>query len=334
MSDRCFIIAEAGVNHNGNVELAYKLCDAAKEAGADAVKFQTWKTENLITHSVAQAEYQAQNTGKVESQFDMLKRLELPYDDFRNVKTYCDNIGIQFCSTADDFESLEFVASLGVPFLKIGSGDIGNIPFLRQHGSKRIPVILSTGMSTLGDVDISLSALREGGAEKITLLHCTTSYPCPYDSVNLNAMRTLREAFHYPVGYSDHTVGMEVPFAAVALGASVLEKHFTLDRSMEGPDHAASMEPGDFQKMVQGIRHIEVCLGDGVKVPTEEEQEISKVVTKRIVAVREIKKNEVFSVQDIAIKRNAQGLPARYWDMVIGSQAVRDYAVDEGIGWR
>jgi N-acetylneuraminate synthase/N,N'-diacetyllegionaminate synthase len=189
-------------------------------------------------------------------------------------------------------------------------------------------------MSTLGDVDISLSALREGGAEKITLLHCTTSYPCPYDSVNLNAMRTLREAFHYPVGYSDHTIGAEVPFAAVALGASVLEKHFTLDRSMEGPDHAASMEPGDFQKMVQGIRHIEVCLGDGVKVPTEEEQEISKVVTKRIVAVREIKKNEVFSVQDIAIKRNAQGLPARYWDMVIGSHAVRDYAVDEGIGWR
>lgn len=331
MSERCFIIAEAGVNHNGDVELAYKLCDAAKEAGADAVKFQTWKTENLITHSVAQAEYQAKNTGKVESQFDMLKRLELSYDDFRSVKVYCDKIGIQFCSTADDFESLDFVASLDVPFLKIGSGDMGNIPFLRQHGSKRLPIILSTGMSTLGDVDISLSALRQGGAEKITLLHCTTSYPCPYDSVNLNAMRTLREAFHYPVGYSDHTIGAEVPFAAVALGATVLEKHFTLDRSMEGPDHAASMEPKAFRKMVQGIRCIEKALGDSLKIPTTEEKEISKVVTKRIVAVKEIKVGERFSAKNLTIKRHSSGLTAQYWDMVVGCKAMKEYTVDEGI---
>ncbi len=333
MSEHCFIIAEAGVNHNGDVELAYKLCDAAKEAGADAVKFQTWKTENMITHSVAQAEYQIANTGLTESQFDMLKRLELSYDDFRNIKIYCDKIGIQFCSTADDFESLDFVVSLGIPFLKIGSGDVGNIPFLRYHGAKHLPVILSTGMSMLADVDIALNALRAAGAGQITLLHCTTSYPCPYGSVNLKAMQTLREAFHCPVGYSDHTVGMEVPFAAAALGAKVLEKHFTLDRGMEGPDHAASMELQEFQKMVQGIRRIESCLGDGVKMPTTEEKEISKVITKRIVASRKIRTDETFSAYNLTIKRNDHGLLARYWDMVIGSQATRDYAVDEGVDW-
>ena len=331
MPKRCLIIAEAGVNHNGDVGLAYKLCDAAKVAGADVIKFQIWKTENLITQSVAQAKYQAANTGLTESQFDMLKRLELSYDDFCKIKEYCDRIGIQFASTADDFESLNFLVSLDIPFLKIGSGDVGNIPFLRQHGAKHLPVILSTGMSTLADVDISIDALRAGGAEKITLLHCTTSYPCPYERVNLNAMRTLREAFHYPVGYSDHTIGIEVPLAAVSLGATVIEKHFTLDKNMEGPDHAASMEPVAFQEMVQGVRRIEACLGDGIKSPTMEELEISEVVTKRIVAAKEIKEGESFSVKNLAIKRHSRGIAARYWDMVVGCKAMRGYAVDEGI---
>lgn len=331
MRGRCFIIAEAGVNHNGDVELAYKLCDAAKKAGADAVKFQTWKTENLLTRSVAQADYQVENTGKAESQFDMLKRLELSYDDFRNIKAYCDQIGIMFSSTADDFESLDFVVSLGVPFLKIGSGDIGNIPFLRQHGGKHLPVILSTGMSTLADVDISIRALKEGGANQITLLHCTTSYPCPYEKVNLAAMQTLKAAFRCPVGYSDHTVGVEVPFAAVALGAEVIEKHFTLDQKMDGPDHSASMEPNDFLKMVEGIRNIEACLGNGVKIPTQEELKISKVVTKRIVATRKIEEGELLSPQNMAIKRNDRGLISRYWDEMIGCRAAKAYMPDEGI---
>lgn len=206
-----YIIAEAGVNHNGRLDLARELCLAAKNAGADCVKFQTWQTEKIITRSVAQADYQADNTGRTESQFDMLKRLELSYDDFRAVKAYCDEIGIQFASTADEADSLDFLLTLGIPFIKIGSGEIGNIPYLRYMGSKKKPVLLSTGMSSLADVELSLEALRQGGAEDITLLHCTTSYPCPYDRVNLRAMDTLRAAFGLPVGYSDHTEGSAFP---------------------------------------------------------------------------------------------------------------------------
>ena len=249
-NERCLIIAEAGVNHNGQLDLALQLCDEAKKAGADVVKFQTWKTENLITRNVAQAEYQTQNTGREESQFDMLKKLELSYDDFRIIKKHCDETGILFSSTADEPESLDFLLELGIPFIKVGSGDIGNISYLRYIGSKKKPVILSTGMSTLGDVELSINALRDGGAEDITVLHCTTNYPCPYDNVNLKAMLTLRDAFHLPVGYSDHTVGRDVAVGAVALGAVVVEKHFTLDTGMEGPDHAASTNPKDFSDMV------------------------------------------------------------------------------------
>ena len=231
-----YIIAEAGVNHNGRLDLAKELCLAAKNAGADCVKFQTWQTEKIITRHVAQADYQADNTGRTESQFDMLKRLELSYDDFRAVKAYCDEIGIQFASTADEPDSLDFLLTLGIPFIKIGSGEIGNLPYLRYMGSKKKPVLLSTGMSSLADVELSLEALRQGGAEDIAL-HCTTSYPCPYDRVNLRAMDTLHAAFGLPVGYSDHTEGIAIPTAAAARGAAVIEKHFTLDRHMEGPDH-------------------------------------------------------------------------------------------------
>ncbi len=325
------IIAEAGVNHNGKLNLALKLCDAAKEAGADVVKFQTWKTEKIITHTVAQAEYQTENTGKTESQFDMLKRLELSYDDFRVIKEHCDKIGIQFASTADEEESLDFLISLGIPFIKIGSGEITNIPYLRIMGSKKLPVIISSGMSTLSEVDVALTELRKSGATDITLLHCTTNYPCPMKDVNLNAMLTLKYAFKIPIGYSDHTEGIEVPVAAVAMGAKVIEKHFTLDRKMEGPDHLASTGPEEFKKMVDSIRNIEKALGTGEKLPTKSEIDISKVVLKRCVAFKKIKNGEIFNEKNLAVKRNDKGLPSKYWDLLIGRKATKDYEMDEAV---
>ncbi|WP_296014188.1 N-acetylneuraminate synthase [uncultured Treponema sp.] len=325
------IIAEAGVNHNGRLDLALELCKAAKEAGADVVKFQTWITEKIITHNVAQADYQTVNTGKKESQFDMLKKLELSYDDFREIKKYCDEIGIQFASTADEKWSLDFLVELGIPFIKIGSGEVTNIPFLRTMGNKKLPVIISSGMSSLADVDVALRTLRDSGTKNITLLHCITNYPCPMQEVNLNAMLTLRDAFKVPVGYSDHTKGIEVPIAAVALGATVIEKHFTLDRNMEGPDHLASTEPAEFKKMVDAIRNIEVALGSGEKVPTKSESDISKVVLKRCVAMQEIKAGEVFTDKNLCVKRNDKGLPAKYWDLIEGKKATRDYVADEAV---
>ena len=331
IGNNTLIIAEAGVNHNGDVELAKKLCLAAKDAGADVVKFQTWITEKIITQNVEQAEYQKENTGRDESQYEMLKALELNYDEFREVKVYCDEIGILFASTADEEDSLDFLVELGIPFIKVGSGDVGNISYLRYIGSKKLPVIFSTGMSTLADVEMSLQALRDGGATDITLLHCTTNYPCPYDAVNLKAMDTLKHAFGLPVGYSDHTEGLEVPVAAVARGAGVIEKHFTLDRNMEGPDHKASMEPKVFKEMVQAIRHIETALGNGLKQPTKAEQQISKVVLKRIVAKRDIRAGQVIREEDICVKRNNTGLLANAWDIILGTAARRDYKADEGI---
>lgn len=333
MKKNCLIIAEAGVNHNGDLNLALKLCDAAKKAGANVIKFQTWKTESIITKNVEQAEYQKDNTGIRESQFDMLKKLELSYDDFRKIKKYCDSIGILFSSTADDIESLDFLVSLGIPFIKIGSGEIGNVSYLRYIGSKKIPVILSTGMSTLADIDISLQALREGGATDITLLHCTTSYPCHYDNVNLNAMLTIRDAFKLPVGYSDHTLGNIVSVSAVAMGAKIIEKHFTLDKNMKGPDHRASSTPDQFKKLVDDIRNIEYAMGDGRKIPTKAEKEISNVVLKRIVAKHNISKGTIISVEDICIKRNNKGAYADKWDLIIGMKARKDYSVDEGISF-
>lgn len=331
MKEKCLIIAEAGVNHNGDINIAKKLCLAAKEAGADVVKFQTWVTEKIITPNVKQADYQAENTGNTQSQFDMLKALELSYDDFREIKRYCEEIGIVFASTADEPDSLDFLVDLGIPFIKIGSGEIGNIPYLRYMGAKKMPVILSTGMGSLGDVELSIKALRDGGATDITLLHCTTSYPCPYTDVNLKAMDTLKNAFGVEVGFSDHTVGIEVAIAAVARGAKVIEKHFTLDRSMEGPDHKASTEPDEFKTMVSAIRNVEVALGNGIKSPTEAEQEISKVVLKRIVARKDIAKGQVIHEDDICVKRNDVGLPANAWDMILGCKANKDYKKDEGI---
>lgn len=331
MNNRCLIIAEAGVNHNGKLDLALKLCDEAKRCGADVIKFQTWKTENLITRNVSQADYQARNTGKTESQYDMLKRLELSYDDFRIIKSHCDEIGIIFASTADEQQSLDFLIDLGIPFIKVGSGDIGNISYLRYIGEKALPVILSTGMSTLADVDISIRALKEGGTTDITLLHCTTNYPCEYENVNLRAMLTLKNAFGFNVGYSDHTIGSTVPVAAVTLGAAVIEKHFTLDKNMEGPDHLSSTEPKDFIFMVNSIRAAEISLGSYIKQPTKEEKDISKVVCKRIVAKKEIKTGDIFDENNISVKRNDNGLKASLWDEVIGRVSCRSYNKDEGI---
>ena len=328
---KTLIIAEAGVNHNGDLNTALILCKAAKDSGADVVKFQTWITENIITKSVKKADYQQENTKNNDSQFDMLKKLELSQEDFRKIKAYCDEIGITFASTADDKESLDFLVDLGIPFIKIGSGEIGNVSYLRYMGSKNKPIILSTGMSTLEDIDLSIKALKEGGAKDITILHCTTNYPCPFDSVNLNAIDTLKQRYELPVGYSDHTKGIEVAIAAVAKGATVIEKHFTLDCKAEGPDHLASTEPEEFKKMVNSIRNIEKALGNGEKLPTSDEVNISKVVLKRIVAIKEIKKGEVIKEDMIACKRSENGEPARNWDLVVGSVSNKDYSIDEGI---
>lgn len=330
-NNKCMIIAEAGVNHNGKLDLALELCLRAKEAGADVVKFQTWKTENIITKKVKQADYQTLNTGIQESQFDMLKKLELSYNDFEKIKKYCDDIGIIFASTADDEESLDFLINLGIPFIKIGSGDIGNIKFLRYIGAKKMPVIISTGMSSLAEIDISLNMLKFCGTNDITILHCTTNYPCPYEEVNLNAMVTLKHAFHLPVGYSDHTLGKDVAIAAKALGATVIEKHFTLDRHMDGPDHLASTEPDEFKELVKSIRHVEKFMGTGIKAPTNNERKISKVVTKRIVAAKDIKKGELFTAENLTVKRNDIGEKSIYWDVVLGKVASKNYVIDEGI---
>lgn len=331
MNNPVYIIAEAGVNHNGRLDLALQLCKAAKEAGVDAVKFQTWKTELIISKDTEMAEYQKENIGSNESQFDMLKKMELSYDDFITIKKYCDEIGIQFLSTADESESLDFLCSLNIPFIKLGSGDINNIPYLRYIAQKGLPIIISTGMSTMKDVALAYETLQEAGAKDITILHCTTNYPCPMNEVNLNAMLTIKNALKCKVGYSDHTMGIEVPVAAVALGAEVIEKHFTLDRNMEGPDHPASLEPKELSEMVKQIRNIEMALGNGIKEPNESEKKISKVVLKSIIAKCEIKKGEKLTVNNLAIKRKGEGIAATYWDLILGTEANKDYRIDEPI---
>lgn len=328
---RVYVIAEAGVNHNGKLDLALKLCDAAKKAGADAVKFQTWKTENIVTSQTRQAAYQAKNTGKDESQYDMLKNLELSYDHFRTIQDYCKKIGIDFLSTPDEEESLEFLVSLGLPFIKVGSGEVTNIPYLRKIGACKMPVILSTGMSNIAQVATAYDTLLQTGAKEVSLLHCTTNYPCPMDEVNLKAMVTLRDAFKCHVGYSDHTMGTEIPVAAVTLGAEIIEKHFSLDCNMEGPDHKASLEPAELKLMVQQIRNIEVALGDGIKRPNKSEAENAKVVQKSILARRPIKKGEVLTEENLVTKRAGTGISSVHWDVVVGTKALQDYDIDEPI---
>ena len=328
-----YIIAEAGVNHNGQLDLALKLCDAAKEAGVDCVKFQTWQTEKIVTRKAEKATYQSENTNDAEeSQFDMLKKLELSYEDFRLVQEHCNKIGIDFLSTPDEEYSLAFLMNeLHLPLIKIGSGEVTNIPYLRQMASYHKPIILSTGMATLAQVAMAYDTLIAAGAPMVSLLHCTTNYPCPKNEVNLRAMQTMKEAFKCTVGYSDHTMGTEIPIAAVAMGAEIIEKHFTLDRNMDGPDHKASLEPHELKYMVDCIRNIEVALGDGIKRPNPSEVEISKVVLKSIVAKVPINKGETLTANNMTIKRAGSGIPAAHWDMIVGTKALRDYDIDEPI---
>lgn len=326
-----YIIAEAGVNHNGRLDLAIQLCDAAKAAGVDAVKFQTWKTELIIAKNTEMADYQKANLNSDNSQFEMLKKLEMSYENFRIIKDYCDKIGIQFLSTADEKDSLDFLCKLGIPLIKLGSGDITNIPYLRYCASKGLPLIISTGMSEMSDVSIAYETLKNAGAKDITALHCTTNYPCPMNEVNLNAMLTIKNALKCKVGYSDHTMGVEIPVAAVALGAEVIEKHFTLNRNMEGPDHKASLEPQELADMVRKIRNVERALGDGIKRPNASERSISKVVLKSILAKRDIKKGEILSEDILIAKRADSGISVRYWDLVVGTTALYDYKEDDPI---
>jgi len=330
---KTLIVAEAGVNHNGNLDMALQLCDAAKEAGADIVKFQTFKTENILTRQASLAAYQAENIGVTKSQFEMIKELELDFGSFKKIKEYCDKIGIQFLSTPDDQESLDFLTeTLGMNTIKIGSAEVTNVPFIRKIGGKGLPVILSTGMATLGEIDRAIYELEHSGSGEITLMHCTSKYPCPYEEVNLRAIHTLSEAFMCKVGYSDHTEGIVVPIAAVALGAVVIEKHFTLNKKLPGPDHRASIEPAELRLMIDGIRNTEVALGDGIKRPSKGEELTKEAVRRSIVAACPIKKGMIFSSDNLLTKRAGQkGLPSEMWDYVLGMIASRDFSEDEPI---
>jgi N,N'-diacetyllegionaminate synthase len=325
-----FIIAEAGVNHNGSLTLAKKLIDVAVEAHADAVKFQTFKAENVLAKNAQKAEYQKETTDVKESQFEMIKRLELDVGMHKELITYCNSKNIMFLSTPFDHESVELLNDLKLEIFKIPSGEITNLPYLRHIGKLGKKVILSTGMANINEIGEALNILMEAGTKKenITLLHATTMYPTPMEDVNLNAMLTIGKTFDIAYGYSDHTLGIEVDIAAAAMGASVIEKHFTLDKNMDGPDHKASLEPNELIAMVQGVRNIEKALGDGVKRLSPSESVNLNVIRKSIVAKCSIKKGEVFSSKNITVKRPAGGLSPMLWDEIIGERATKDYECD------
>ena len=327
--EKVYIIAEAGDNHNGDFNTALKLVDVAKRTGADCVKFQTFVTEEIISKYAEMAEYQKKNTGKEESQFEMVKRLELSFDEFRKIKEYCDRVGIQFLSTPFDLKSVDFLNELGVPFFKIPSGEITNYPYLIKIAHTGKPVVMSTGMCEPDEILAAINVLEKNGSGEITLLHCNTEYPTPLKDVNLYAMRTMKKMFGKKVGYSDHTKGIEVPVAAVALGACVIEKHFTLDKNMPGPDHKASLEPDELGRMVKNIRNIEIALGDGVKRVSESERKNIAIARKSIVARRNIQEGEILTEENLAVKRPGTGINPMQWMEVLGTRAVRDFKEDE-----
>lgn len=333
MSKHTIIIAEAGVNHNGSIELAKQLVDNAVEAGVDYIKFQTFKASKLVTKAAKQAEYQQKNIGRGgDSQYQMLKKLELSPEDHEVLIAYCKEKGINFFSTAFDFDSIEYLHSLDLGLWKVPSGEVTNYPFLKRVATYNEKTILSTGMCEMSDVRAALEALYKNGLSKenLILLHCNTEYPTPFEDVNLKAMDALRKEFGVEVGYSDHTKGIEVPIAAVALGATVIEKHFTLDRNMEGPDHKASLEPDELKTMVSAIRNIEEAIvGDGTKHVSESERKNIAVARKSIVAARDIKKGELFSEENLTVKRPGTGISPMRWEDVIGTKAVRDFCEDE-----
>lgn len=331
MIKKVFIIAEAGVNHNGDIGLAKKLIDEAAKSGADAAKFQTFKAEKLVSKGAQKAEYQKQTTDKSESQFEMIKKLELDIDNHKELISYCIYKNIMFLSTPFDHDSIDLLNNLGLEIFKIPSGEITNLPYLRHLGKLNKKVILSTGMSDMGEIEDALDILIESGTKKenITVLHATTDYPTPMEDVNLKAMVTIGKTFKIEYGYSDHTEGIEIPIAAAAMGASVIEKHFTLDKTMEGPDHKASLEPHELQEMVKAIRNIESALGDGIKKPSLSELKNKEIARKSIVASRFIMQGELFSSDNITIKRPGNGLSPMKWDTVIGREAVKNFEADE-----
>jgi len=333
MAGTTYIIAEAGVNHNGSLQRAVAMVEAVASTGVDAVKFQTFKAETLVTRAAVKADYQEQTTGTAESQYEMLKKLELSQADFRELKTCCEQVGLEFLSTPFDLSTIDELVELGVERWKLPSGEMINLPYLRKIGSLGHEVIASTGMCNLDEITAALGVLESAGTarEKITLLHCNTEYPTPMDDVNLRAMKTLRDSFPglKGVGYSDHTLGIEVPIAAAAMGATVIEKHFTLDRNLPGPDHRASLEPGELEAMVRAIRNIEIALGDGVKKPTPSESKNRPIARKSIVAAQHIAAGESFTEENLTAKRPGTGISPMRWDEMIGTVARRNYEKDE-----
>ena len=325
------IIAEAGVNHNGDLGLAFQMADAAKAAGADIVKYQTFQPEELASRYADKAGYQKKTTGVEESQLAMLKKLMLPPEGYRQLKLHCDQIGIGFVSTPFERKSVALLNGLDMPFWKIPSGEVTNLPYLLDIARTGKPVVMSTGMCEMEEIQTAMDVLRENGAPKITLLHCNTEYPTPYRDVNLRAMISMRERFGVDVGYSDHTPGIEVPIAAAALGAVIIEKHFTLDRNMEGPDHKASLEPDELAAMVTAIRNIEEALGDEKKAVSPSEAKNRAIVRKSIVARRDIARGEVFTEENLAVKRPGGGISPMRWFEVLGTEAKLGFAEDEMI---
>lgn len=331
MTNRTLIIAEAGVNHNGDLGLARQLIDVAAEAGADLVKFQTFSANRLVTHSAKKADYQAQTTDSNESQYEMLRRLELSAEMHSDLIAHCATRNIGFFSTGFDVESVDLLVSFGQNHFKIPSGEITNLPYLRHISRFGKAVILSTGMATLGEIEAAIDVIEQAGTPRanITVLHCTTEYPTPMAEVNLRAMQSIHTAFGVAVGYSDHTPGIEVAIAAVAMGASVIEKHFTLDRNLPGPDHKASLEPDELKAMVAAIRNIEIALGDGIKRLTPSEARNRPIVRKSLVASQTIKAGEAFSAENITAKRPGTGISPMRWDEIMGRTAPRDFVADE-----
>lgn len=323
------IIAEAGVNHNGSLVAAKKMVLAAKEAGADYIKFQTFLPEKLVSKYAQKADYQKQTTKQGESQLEMLQKLTLTQEDFLELKEYCQKHGIGFLSTPFDLESIYFLDKLDMDFWKLPSGEVTNMPYLLEIGKTGKPVVMSTGMCESEEVAEAVDCLRKAGTKEISLLHCNTEYPTPMEDVNLRAMQTMRHDFCLPVGYSDHTFGIEVPIAAAAMGACILEKHFTLDRTLEGPDHLASLEPKELKAMVEAVRNVEQAMGNGRKMPSESEKKNREAARKSIVAKKRIRKGEIFTEENLTAKRPGNGISPMKWFEVLGQRAGRDFEEDE-----
>ncbi|MPB64521.1 N-acetylneuraminate synthase [Campylobacter upsaliensis] len=326
---KVLIIAEAGVNHNGDINLAKKLIEQAAKAGADVVKFQTFKANSCVSVSAKKAKYQLETTAKEESQLEMIQKFELSYESHFELMKHCKKHGIAFLSTPFDLESVEFLRGLDLPYFKIPSGEITNLPYLKAVAKCKKRVLLSTGMANLGEIEAALTILRKNGTRNITLLHCNTEYPTPFEDVNLNALKTLKEAFKLEVGYSDHTEGIVASLGAVALGAVVIEKHFTLDKTMEGPDHRASLEFEELRALCKGIRELEKALGSGIKKASKSEAKNKIIARKSLVAKREIQKGEKFSIENLTTKRPGSGISAMRYEEYLGKRALKTYKKDE-----